>query len=133
MKTIAITIWDSIISPLYDSSSVLLIIKPDLLRHTIDIHNFSLIDKLNIINNEQIEVIICGAISENALKMLLENGIEVKPWVCGPVEKIVSDYIDNKNVSDVYAMPGCRHGHCGRHRRKYNNQCSCLTDAPSDQ
>jgi len=128
MDTIAITYWNTIISPLYDSACSLLIVRPDDSRFMIDVQNMSLYDKAITCSEEGVTVLICGAISNIAMAILTNKGIRVLPWINGPVDKILCDYKNNGKITDSYLMPGCRSGICrnkGRNRL-LNKRCRLL-------
>jgi hypothetical protein len=118
METIAITDWNKIVSPLYDASCCLLIVKPDGQRLIADVKNLSLLEKTNLCIKEKVDVLICGAMSNEAHMILAENGVKVLSWICGPVDKLIDACQKNVNISELYAMPGCRKKMCYQRRAR---------------
>lgn len=53
------------------------------------------------------EVLICGAISWPLEIALCEAGITVVPQTCGPVEKVLAAFINDRLDDKAYVMPGC--------------------------
>ena len=125
METMAITDWNGIVSPMFDASCCLLIVQPDGRRSFVDVRDMSLFEKVEFCTKKNIRVIICGAISNIAVTMLRDSDIKVFSWVRGPIEDIISAYINSLNVVDLFSMPGCNRKMCGRKRRfrHHGGQC----------
>jgi predicted Fe-Mo cluster-binding NifX family protein len=123
METIAITNWNKIVSPLYDASCCLLIAKPDGQRLIADVKNLSLLEKTNICIREKVDVLICGAMSNEAHTILQENGVKVYSWICGSVDELIDACKKNVNISELYAMPGCGKKIC-YHRKTRGAKCA---------
>ena len=107
METIAITEWDKKISPLYDASCFFFIVKPGNKRIRVDIRSLSLFDKAELCFKHGVTVVICGAISSIGTAALKDKGIKVQSWICGPIEKILNEYLNGTDLETRYAMPGC--------------------------
>ncbi len=120
METIAITNWNNIVSPLYDSSCCLLIARLGGGYASIDIRNLSAIEKALVCKKEGVSVLICGAISNIAKAVLIENGVKVVAWIRGPVADIICAYRKNEDITKLYAMPGCGSRMC---RGRYHKKC----------
>jgi predicted Fe-Mo cluster-binding NifX family protein len=66
--------------------------------------------------------VVCGAISGYAHNLLLSNGIEVLPWMCGDVDAVASAHARDELAGTAWAAPGRRRrlrrgrGGCGRRR-----------------
>jgi len=118
MKTIAVTYWNTIVSPLYDASCNLLIVRPGGERDITDIRDLSLYDRSDFCMIEGIDVLICGAISSLAHTILTNRNIIVVPWICGPVDEVVEAYRNGTDLNERYSMPGCGRKKCERHRHR---------------
>jgi predicted Fe-Mo cluster-binding NifX family protein len=132
MKTIGITEWNDLISPLFDAACRLLIVRPDGKRSAISVRALSLNEKTDRCMQEGVDVVICGAIS-NIARMLLEGrGIRVLSWVSGPIETVLDSFMNGGDVTTLFAMPGCRHH--GRRAKRFG-QCRrhVQTNAPANQ
>jgi len=109
---IAITIWDERVSPVFDAAHSLLIAN---INHKtvkkITYESFSpqfearLIERLNHL---QIEVLICGAISQAHSTLIEANGIVLIPFISGRVNKILESFARGDSISPAFLMPGCR-------------------------
>ena len=108
---VAITIWDNRISPVLDSSHMLLIA---------EIENSKIMNKTNIAYNPQmpsrlpellselgIEVLICGAVSQLPADMIESSGVKLIPFITGNVDEILASYAKSATVVPSYLMPGC--------------------------
>jgi predicted Fe-Mo cluster-binding NifX family protein len=125
METIAITDWNDIVSPLYDASCHLLIVKPDGKRTLVDIRAMSLLDRANLCSEHGVTVLICGAISRIAHAILQDQNIKVLSWICGPVNEVITDYQRNADVSQKYAMPGCGRKMCVNNKKFRHRKRGC--------
>jgi predicted Fe-Mo cluster-binding NifX family protein len=126
METIAITSWNDIISPLYDASCCLLIIRPDRSRKVVDVRSMSLFDKADLCSKEGVTVLICGAISNIGKAILQDKSITVLSWIRGTIDEVVEAYQHNINVTDAFSMPGCGGIMCRKNKRirHHRRQCS---------
>jgi predicted Fe-Mo cluster-binding NifX family protein len=125
MEIIAITDWNGIVSPMFDASCCLLIVQPDGRRSMVDVRDRSLFEKIEFCSREGIKVVVCGAISNIALIMLRDSDIKVLSWVRGATEEIIGAYRNNRNIIDLFSMPGCNRKICGRKRqfRHHGGRC----------
>lgn len=125
METIAITNWNDIVSPLYDASCCLLIIRPDGRRKAVDVRNMSLFDKAEACLNDGVTVLICGAISNVGSAILQDKSIKVLSWIRGSVDEVIVAYQNNINVIEAFSMPGCGRMMCRKNirNRHHGGQC----------
>jgi hypothetical protein len=120
METIAVTNWNEIVSPLYDSSCSLLFVRADQSRLSLDVRSMSITEKADACRTHGAAVLICGAISSVAYAALTDRGIKVHSWIRGPVADVIEAYRRNKgNIGEMFAMPGCgrARGGCAKRRR----------------
>jgi predicted Fe-Mo cluster-binding NifX family protein len=117
METIAITTWNGIISPLYDAACQFLIVRPDGSQSVVDVRDRSLVEKATLCSTQAVAVLICGAISDVAFGLLADNGIRVLCWMRGPVAEVIEAYRGKRDLSELYAMPGCKGHSCAGTKR----------------
>lgn len=118
MRTIAVTYWNTIVSPLYDASCRLMIARGEARPTIVDIRDLSLFDRAEFCAREGVEILICGAISGVAQTILEDKGIAVVPWIRGPVDEVIEACARGVDVGTLYAMPGCRRGRCAHRRQR---------------
>ena len=118
MDTIAITFWDGRVSPLFDAAATVLIVAPEGEPKRISLGSGSLWEKAALLEKNDVTILICGAISAEALAALQEHSIKVFPWVSGPVSEVLSAHRDGSLDNPRFTMPGCmRRQRCHRSGR----------------
>ena len=124
METIAVTEWNGVVSPLFDTACTWLVMRPDGSSTVHNVRNLPLGGKSDLCVSESVAVMICGAITAHARSLLEERGIRVVSWVCGAVDQVVATFRNGEDLSVRFAMPGCRQTGCrggkgrGMHRRR---------------
>jgi len=111
MKT-ALTIWGNRISPVFDSANTLLIVEikskqvcsrryepfyPDFPSR--------LAERLADLD---IEVLICGAISELPANIIESAGVKLIPFITGSADEVLDAYARGATSVYTFLMPGCR-------------------------
>ncbi len=117
METLAITCWKGIVSPLYDASCRLMVVRADGGRSMVNVQDLTLFERAEVCLKQSVSVVICGAISGVAHTLLSDRGIDVLPWIRGPVEDLIDAYRNGADLRAAYAMPGCGRGRCARGSR----------------
>ncbi len=115
---VAIAIWNDRISPVFDTSSRLVLIDvedgKERGRRFIEVGtDSSPTHRARRLTELEVDVLICGAISRPLAEMVSTSGVMVIPWVSGPVEGVLRAYLMNR-LSARWRMPGCR----GRWRQR---------------
>jgi predicted Fe-Mo cluster-binding NifX family protein len=121
---IAIPVWDNCVSSAFDFANRLLLVDlqngSESNRTEISLSNESIPQKANKLKSLGVEVLICGAISRALACQVTASGIEVLPYVLGPVDEILKAYLTNQLGQPRYAMPcswpGARKGFRRRRR-----------------
>jgi len=115
--TIAITIWETRISPVFDSARNLLVVETDGAEMTgkkvvmFDSHLFDrfLMQLLEL----EVRVFICGALCEGPARILEAHGIEVISFLTGEAEEVLHWYLQGRDL-ERFSLPGCLGGMCRR-------------------
>jgi len=116
---VAIAVWNDRISPVFDTSSRLVLVAvehgAEAGRRIVEVGaDRSTTQRARQLTELKVDVLICGAISRALAEMVSASGVVVTPWVSGPVEGVLQAYL-MKRLSDArWRMPGCR----GRYRRR---------------
>ena len=125
---IAITIWNNRISPVFDVAQNLLMINLDdgveSTRRNVSLAGLSPPLVIETLKKNNVEVVLCGAISESFLRLLTTSGIRVEPWISGNIEEVIQAVLQNRLSEPYYRMPGyCRsQGKGMRHRGRKRNR-----------
>ncbi len=120
MKKIAITVWQDRISPVFDSSQWLQVF--DASGESVDsrlehIGDQSPLARVERLKDLDVDILICGAITRSLHMALVSSGMDVYPFVCGDVNTVLHDLLQNRKIDSRFAMPGY-----GRQMRKRNRR-----------
>jgi predicted Fe-Mo cluster-binding NifX family protein len=113
---IAIPQWERRISPMLDvAGSVLVAGVTDgrvTSRSEVGVTQSDAQELVKMLRQLGVDVVICGAVSRELEMGLHAAGIELSAHICGPVEEVLTAYIENRLEGNAFRMPGC----CGRRR-----------------
>lgn len=108
---IAITIWNNRVSPVFDVTGKVLLCVSDDERISSEqqllLPDASAAEKVTCLVEAGTEVLICGAISRDALSTATNVGIRVYPFIAGDVREILQACLAGRLVGRDFAMPGC--------------------------
>ena len=108
---IAITIWGTKISPVFDSARTLLVVEVQganvIERRHEPFEGHLLNRSLMLIRALDVRVLLCGALCEAPARILEANGVEVIPFLSGDVEKVIESYVLGGDLAR-FSLPGCR-------------------------
>ena len=117
---VAITLWDTRISPVCDAAKTLMIAEVSgrkvverRILHT-PVGQFERFVRL--LEECRVDVLICGALCATPAHLLESRKISVISFLTGDAEEILRVFVQGKPL-DRYAMPGCRWQGCCRARR----------------
>jgi len=114
---LALAVFEERISVIFDNSSQLLLvsIKDDLVTSTRKINYGALctVEMIEILKDEWVKILICGAISDFMQQTIERNGIKVIPWISGSVQKVLDAWLSG--TMEELVMPGC----CRSNAKKY--------------
>jgi predicted Fe-Mo cluster-binding NifX family protein len=115
---IAIPISRNRISPVFDSARTMLMVElndgREGSRHEIKIQDGSPLDRVNRLIDNNVEVLLCGAVSRSVCEMLESVDIRVIPFLTGNAETLLEAFIQNRISDPQFLMPG----RGGRRRRR---------------
>lgn len=75
--------------------------------------------RLSKLQENEVSVLLCGAISQPVAAKLSAAGIRLVPFLAGDVEEIVQAFATGRLEAECFRMPGC----CGRARRHRGGRC----------
>lgn len=112
----AIAIWNSRISPVFDVSRRVRVLE---ITHgaVVSTGDQPLPEedadsKLRRLAALGADTLICGAISRKVREMALARGFTLVPFVAGEVESVIEAWLNGTLNQPVYRMPGCRVRRC---------------------
>lgn len=118
---VAIPVWQSRVSPVFDSAGRLLIFDikngHETSRVRRPINGLSLQGRVKRLVELDVDVLLCGAISRPLADMITASGIKVIPWMTGEVDEVFGWYMLGKPLDTRFLMPGC-----GGRRRRFRDQ-----------
>jgi len=126
---VAIPVWQSRISPVFDVARRLLVLDVDngreISRSECFMDNLSSDSHARVLIELNIDVLLCGAISRHLANEIMASGIEIVSLLTGPVEELLGHYIAKKPLEAHFLMPGrraCRHRFRGSRGRKHGER-----------
>ncbi len=109
---VALTVWENRISPLFDSTRMLLIVdirKRNVIGKHLETFPYeSPLSRAAKLADLDVNVLICGAISNLFANPIEIYGIRIIPFVAGTVDEVLDAYLTNTLSSSKFRMPGCR-------------------------
>ena len=70
--------------------------------------------KCRRINNLDVDILICGAVSQSFFNMLRASGLDVIQQISGLAEEVLEAFLNGNIYHSKFLMPGCK-----RHRNRY--------------
>ncbi|MDZ7761170.1 MAG: NifB/NifX family molybdenum-iron cluster-binding protein [Desulfovermiculus sp.] len=119
MPKVAITVWGSRISPVFESASRVRLIQVVQSRSTW-LDDLSLphdpMSRIALLGEHGVQVLICGAISGLQASIIRAWEIELIPFVTGDAQEVLAAYIQGELHAERFTLPGCFRRQ--RHRRR---------------
>ena len=110
MYRIAIPIFKSRVSPVFDTCTRLLLIDFEdnrvITRKQFDLDSFSLRERLQVLEKSNVAVIICGGISDVFHALLSNSNIRLISGICGNVDEVLKAHINGRLNDPCFFMPG---------------------------
>jgi len=109
---VALTAWENRISPLFDCAGMLLIVdivdRKKTGRYFEPFHCESPFSRASKLSALEIEVLICGAVSNLFANIIETHGIRIIPFVAGTVDEVLDAYLTGGLCDSKFRMPGCK-------------------------
>lgn len=122
--TIALSIANGRIAPVFDVAGRILLIPPDASHEDGDPPPDATImalppeasapGRILLLERMGVRVLVCGAISRPAHELALSRGLEVRAFVAGDVWAVFRAWRHDRLHEPEFAMPGCRGRTCRR-------------------
>jgi predicted Fe-Mo cluster-binding NifX family protein len=110
MNRIAIPVFKSRVSPVFDSCTRLLLIdlnqNGEIDRKEILFEGLSEIERIKMLKKIGVSTVICGGISDGFYKMISQAEISVIIGIAGEVNQVLSAFRSNRLGEPCFYMPG---------------------------
>lgn len=115
---IALAVWNGRISPVFDVSRHLMLFAVEAGKVVSTFEEIFSSDnpfqKVRRLADLNVDVLICGAVSQTVDAMLESNGIERIAFIAGDIDDVINAYLAGTLPNGEMTMPGCG----GRRRRR---------------
>ncbi len=107
---IAITTWGNRVSPVFDSAATLMIAEVKNLKvisrifEAFNPKNTTQI--LSVLNNNKIDVLICGAITDIQSKPIEQSGVKLISFITGNADEVLISLFKKSHKISDFLMPG---------------------------
>ena len=117
---LGITVWNDRVAPVFDVAGTVYIL--DSTADTSAGKNFALppttaYAKIETLIQEQVDILVCGAISRPVLRSAQAGGLRVVPFVSASVAEVLQAWSCGKLDETAETMPGCGCMQRGRQNR----------------
>jgi predicted Fe-Mo cluster-binding NifX family protein len=110
MNRIAIPVFKSRVSPVFDSCTRLVLVDLDqnqeIARSEILLEGLSEIERLKILKKSGVSTVICGAISDGYYKLISSSEISMIIGIAGEVNQVISAFRCSRLNESCFCMPG---------------------------
>jgi predicted Fe-Mo cluster-binding NifX family protein len=116
----AFTIWDGRIAPVFDVAGQIVVIQrsdPSSTQQCTCLPTGSATEKILFLHQQQIDVLVCGAMTQSTQLIAEAHGIEVLPFIAGCQQEVIKCWLNDQPFEQHFAMPGCN-GRCRQTRRR---------------
>jgi len=108
---LALTLWDNRVAPVFDFAASCLVLKKenDCLEalEQISLPEGSLSKRIGSLQAHKVELLLCGALSNEARRLLQFHDIEVIAFLSGSKETILQGLQSGDLINMAFALPGC--------------------------
>lgn len=115
---LAIPVWEDQVSSTLDFAGSLLVVEAErgkeLARKLVKLRNEAVESRAKRIADLAVDVVICGAVSKRLGEAVLRQGIQLIPYVSGPVDNVLAASLCGLLAKPCFLQPGC---HPGARRR----------------
>jgi predicted Fe-Mo cluster-binding NifX family protein len=107
---IAISVWENKVSPVFDSAAHILIADTEnntpIKQEIISVESLTIFQRIDLLKKLNIDLLICGGITQNTLENIIQKNIKISPFICGEASKILKAVLKGKNIVSLFSMPG---------------------------
>jgi len=123
--TLAIPVWNDQVSTTLDFARKLMVVEADgareLSRREVALGDESPERRARRIRDLGGQTVLCGAVSRPLAQAASRMGIELVPFLSGPIDDVLAAYFCNRLTEPRFRLAGSSPGACKRWRRR----CGC--------
>lgn len=125
---VAFTEWRGRVAPVFDVAQTVLMVETETSDNTrerlMDLPPGSPSTKVLFLTEQNVDVLVCGAISRPVREMAKANHILVHSFVAGDIQDVVDAWMHDRLDQARYSMPGCRRQRSGKNdHQEGGNSC----------
>ena len=106
METIAITDWNGVISPVYDTAQRVVVSDGNTFQ-TVSLSGLTARQRAECLKSKGVTLLLCGAISVQGRNDLDAQGIRQIAWLAGSVHDAVDAYRQGRKNLSPFIIPAC--------------------------
>ena len=107
---VAIPIWSGRVCTVFDFAQRLLIVDleggKELERKEYSLENVPPLIRASRLLHLNVQVLICGAISNSLASLVINYGIRIIPFICGDIDEILNAYTTGSLAAPQFRLPG---------------------------
>ncbi len=105
---IAIPVWSGRVSPVYDVARRVMVVEVLGGEATFtEQHDIEGRDRVSLLSEVGVDVLLCGAVSQELEERVLAAGVEVVMEIRGEADAVIRAYLDGGLAQPWFSMPGC--------------------------
>jgi predicted Fe-Mo cluster-binding NifX family protein len=108
---VATPICEGRVAPLFDVAKHLLVIEyhraREIRRREVHVGQPTLLARPQILLANEVDVLICEAVSAPLEMLVAAEGITVIHHICGSVDPVLEAFVAGRLKEDAFVMPGC--------------------------
>ncbi|MBW1932297.1 MAG: hypothetical protein JRI56_04605 [Deltaproteobacteria bacterium] len=124
---IAISVWNGFVSNVLDFADQLLVVdvegQEEVGRSEFQLGQQAIQQWARLLAKLNVDVLICGGISESLASMLAASRIEIIPFVTGQVDEVLDAYFSNQLAEPQFLQPGSQIGARKRFCHERHRRC----------
>lgn len=110
---VAIPLWQGRVSPVFDEASRIMLVdisdQGERQRREVSLLAANPFERAQMLPKLEVDLLICGMVSQTQHTALSSTGIRVIPHICGTIEDVIAALLDGRIESGALLMPGCVH------------------------
>jgi predicted Fe-Mo cluster-binding NifX family protein len=119
---VAVPIFRARVSPRFDYAPAMLLATVEdgriVAQETTQVNERNPLALINWLCRQGVQAVICGGLSRFSMRMLMDRGVQVFPWVSGDVDDALRLFLDHRLQAGLMIGPGGRGRRCRRRGRR---------------